>query len=451
MMRDRLQQVKRLLDPIKGSVWVHCDDYEQHRLRGVMDEIFGAGAFIASVVWQKRYSRDNRPAIGPVHDYLVVYSPRGTGWKEVRNRVARDERSRRHYRNPNEDPRGRWRPIPLDVQAGHATQGQFYEIETPGGAVHRPSAGRAWSVTKERFEELRAAGQVYFGVNDRGKPNLVRYLGDDPGLVPWTWWPHDEVGHNDEANKESQQLFLQLGAFDTPKPERLMERIVGIASDPGDIVLDCFLGSGTTAAVAHKLGRRWVGVERSRRTVDGFAAPRLRKVVAGEETGGITEVVGWQGGGSFRILDVAPSMFSAVEGTVYLADWATNNALAEATAAQLGFPYQPDPPYAGRRGRSRLAVVDGLVNEAAVRLLAAELGEGERLVVCGTAVDPALQPMLRELRPGSSVRKIPASILRTYRTVAQQGGTASRADEPGSDAQGPNGAFSPRSETETRP
>ncbi len=195
----------------------------------------------------------------------------------------------------------------------------------------------------------------------------------------------------------------------------MLQRIIQIATNPNDIVLDPFLGSGTTAAVAHKMGRRWVGVERSAETLDTFVLPRLTGVIVGEESGGITEQAGWTGGGGFRVLDVAASMFDEDEGTVYLAEWATNSRLAEACAAQLHYEFEPEAPFAGRRGRTRLAVVDGLVNEDAVRLLVANLPDDERLVVCGTAVDPAARTVLRELRRGSSVRKIPASILQDYR------------------------------------
>jgi adenine-specific DNA-methyltransferase len=163
------------------------------------------------------------------------------------------------------------------------------------------------------------------------------------------------------------------------------------------------------------MGRRWIGVERSTDTLDKYVLPRLTKVVNGEDPGGITEQTNWTGSGGFRILDVAESMFVDDDGTVFLAEWATNSRLSEACAAQLHYDFAPEPPFVGRRGRTRLAVVDGLVNEDAVRLLVANLPDDERLVVCGTAVDPAARTVLRELRRGSSVRKIPASILQDYR------------------------------------
>ena len=416
MMRDRLERVRDVLAP-DGSVWVHCNDDEQAYLKVLMDDIFGRWNWQATIIWQKRYSRDNRPAIGTVHDYILVYSPMGTGWKKVRNRIPRA--AAKEYRNPNNDPNGRWRPIPLDAQAGHATAAQFYEIVTPAGAKHKPPKGRCWSVTKERYEELLAEDKLYFGLDGRGKPNVIRYLKDDLGLVPWTWWPHEEVGHNDESKKEMLSLAPNHEPFDTPKPERLMERIIRIGSNEGEIVLDCFAGSGTTAAVAHKLGRRWVTVEWDRETLETFTFPRLAHVVRGDDGIGITEDVDWQGGGAFRVLDVAPSMFAHDGGMVVLSDWSTNGSLAEATAAQLHFDYDPEAPFAGRRGRSRLAVIDGLVSEDVVRVLVDSLADNEKVVICGTAVDPAARDIVRELRPGSSIRKIPQSILHEYRQATK--------------------------------
>jgi adenine-specific DNA-methyltransferase len=412
MMRDRLVQIEKLLAPT-GSVWVHCDDSEQHRLRCVMDEVFGPRAFVATVIWQKRYSRENRAAIGAVHDYILVYSPAGAEWRDHRNNMPRDAKTSRQYRNPNNDPRGPWRVVPLTAQGFR--KNQMYSIIGPDGRSHHPPKGRCWGMVEERFEELRAEGRIRFGKTGSSAPGIIRYLDETDGLVPWTWWPSDEVGHTDESKKEMLALFQGEESFDTPKPERFMARVIAIATNPGDIVLDSFLGSGTTTAVAHKMGRRWIGIERSVETFDTYTIPRLTKVVNGEDAGGITEQTDWTGGGGFRVLDVAPSMFDEDEGTVYLSAWATSSRLAEVCAAQLHYEFEPEPPFAGRRGRTRLAVIDGLVNEDVVRLLIANLPDEERLVVCGTAVDPAARTLLRELRGGSSVRKIPASILQDYR------------------------------------
>jgi adenine-specific DNA-methyltransferase len=411
MMRDRLEELRDLL-ALDGSVWVHCDDSEQHRLRCVLDEVFGRDKWVATVLWQKRYSRDNRPAIGTVHDYIHIYASDPDRWKQARNRLPRDAKTAKQYRNPNDDPKGPWRAIPLDAQGYR--KNQMYDIVAPNGKVHRPPKGRCWGMLEPAFLELVRQGRIFWGKHGNSRPGVIKYLSETEGLVPWTWWPHDEVGHNDEAKKEILELFPDFEPFATPKPERLMERIIRVATNPGEIVLDCFVGSGTTVAVAHKLGRRWVAVEWSRETLERFTVPRLTKVVAGEDSGGITESAKWEGGGGFRVLDVAPSMFAEDEGLVVLADWAVGGELGEATAAQLGYGFDPTPPFVGRNGRTRLAVIDGLVNPDVARLLVDALGDGERLVLCGTAVDPATRDVLRELRPGSTVRKIPASILTEY-------------------------------------
>jgi len=164
-------------------------------------------------------------------------------------------------------------------------------------------------MVRERFEELLVAGRIYFGQDGNSQPNVIRYLDEDEGLVPWSWWPSSEVGHNDEAKKEILTLFPETEAFGTPKPEQLMERIIHISTQPGDLVLDCFTGSGTTAAVAHEMGRQWVTSEREADTIERFTRPRLEKVVQGEDPGGITAAVEWKGGGGFRHLRVGPSMF----------------------------------------------------------------------------------------------------------------------------------------------
>ncbi len=410
MMRDRLVQIKKLLAR-DGSVWVHCDDSEQAYLKALMDEVFGRNCWVATVIWQTRTSRENRAAFGIAHNYLLLYSPAGpTGWREVRNRLARGGGV---MSNPDNDPRGAWESVPFTAQGFR--KNQMYPIVSPTGVVHEPPKGRCWASTEPGYEKLLADNRIYFPRKGAGRPRCKQFIANAQGLVPMTWWPAADVGDSEQAKKEILALFEDAEPFATPKPERLMQRIIQIATNPNDIVLDCFLGSATTAAAANKLGRRWVGIERNAETLDTYAIPRLVKVVAGDDLGGITETAGWEGGSGFRVLNVAESMFVENEGTVFLAEWATNSRLSEACAAQLRYDFEPEPPFTGRRGRARLAVVDGLVNEDAVRLLVECLPEDERLVVCGTVVDPAARALLRGLRPGSSLRKIPASILADYR------------------------------------
>jgi len=411
MMRDRLVQIRKLLDPLAGSIWVHCDDYEQHRLRVLLDEVFGQESFVATVVWEKADSpRNSARQFSTDQDYIIVYS-KSADWSP--SRLPRTEQADSIYNNPDDDPRGPW--LPGDPFANKPYSKGLYELTGPTGRSFSPPPGRFWRISHEKFREFEADSRIWWGPSGDARPSIKRYLSEVSDLVPRTLWLRKDVGSNRTSKNEMRVLFPGEPSFASPKPEALMQRVLQIASQPGEIVLDCFLGSGTTAAVAHKMGRRWIGIERSVETLDTYVLPRLTKVVAGEDPGGITEHAGWTGGGGFRILDVAPSMFDEDEGTVYLAEWATNSRLAEACAAQLHYEFEPEPPFVGRRGRTRLAVVDGLVNEDAVRLLVANLPDDERLVVCGTAVDPAARTVLRELRRGSSVRKIPASILHDYR------------------------------------
>jgi len=307
-MLPRLQLLREFLRE-DGSIWVTIDDNEGHYLKVLMDEVFGRGNFIASCVWQKRYSRENREAIGDVHDYLHVYARQPERFKAVRNLVPMTEAQSKVYRNPNNDPRGRWRPVPMTAQAGHATPEQFYEVVTPSGKSYRPPDGRCWGIARATYERLLIEGRIYFGRSGDAQPNIIRYLTEVPGLAPWTWWPSDEVGHNDESKKEANALFSGEISFGTPKPERLMKRILDIATNPNDLVLDSFLGSGTTAAVAHKMSRQWIGIEMGEHAIT-HCLPRLTKLVEGEQ-GGISAAVNWQGGGGFRVMQLGAPLFDA--------------------------------------------------------------------------------------------------------------------------------------------
>lgn len=413
MMRDRLVQIKRLLRP-DGSVWVHLDDAEVAHCRVVMEETFGRENFLGTVIWQRRFDpRNTARHISGDHDFLLVYG------KDVDlcrfNQLVRTEAMTSAYANPDNDPRGPWRRG--DLAARNPYSLGKYPIRTPSGRViEGPPSGSYWRISAARLAELDADRRIYWGPRGESRPYIKRFLNEvSEGRVPGSIWSPEEVGFVRNGKEEVRRLLPDVEPFATPKPERLLQRIIHIASNPGDIVLDCFLGSGTTAAVAHKMGRRWVGVERSADTLSTYAIPRLEKVVAGEDPGGITEAVSWRGGGGFRILDVSPSMFAESDGSVVLADWAVNGKLAEATAAQLGYEFGYDPPFCGVRGRSLLAVVDGLVTADVVDVIASRLEETERVVICGTAIADDAAAALSALSPGSRVRRIPASILAEYR------------------------------------
>ncbi|MFN9728392.1 site-specific DNA-methyltransferase [Acidovorax sp.] len=310
MMLPRLELLRDLLSD-DGSIWVTIDDNEAHYLKVLMDEVFGRGNFVANNVWQKRYSRENRESIGDVHDHLLVYAVNPVKFKQIRNRIPLDELQAKIYKNPENpgetDPAKRWRGLPMTAQGYRPNQ--MYVIVAPNGKEHVPPPGRCWSTVEPEYLKLRESGRIYWGKDGNAQPSVIRFLSEVEGLVPWTWWPHEEVGHTDEAKKEANELFGGDVSFGTPKPERLIQRILHIATNPGDLVLDSFLGSGTTAAVAHKMGRRWIGIEMGEHAIT-HCLPRLQKVIDGEQ-GGISAAVGWQGGGGFRLARLGAPVFGA--------------------------------------------------------------------------------------------------------------------------------------------
>jgi adenine-specific DNA-methyltransferase len=415
LMRDRLEIIRRLLHPEDGSLWTSIDDYEAPYLRVLLDEVFGRRCFVASNVWQKRYSRENREAIGDVHEYVLTYAMDPLRFKAIRNKVPPTSEQTKVYRNPNNDPLGPWRPIPMTAQEGHATKEQFYEIVSPAGVVFVPPKGRCWGLSRATFERLRLEGRIYFGKNGDAQPNVIRYLTEVEGYVPWTWWPHDEVGHTDESKKEIHALFGKTDAFDTPKPERLMKRVLEIATNPGDLVLDSFAGSGTTGAVAHKMGRRWIMVELGEHC-DTLIAPRLKKVIDGEDAGGVTEAVGWQGGGGFRYYTLAPSLLERDRWGNWVISREYDAAmLAQALCKLEGFTYAPSEVHWWQHGASSerdfIYVTTQNLSAEQMQALAEEVGPQRSLVVVCSAWRGVTAAAATERWPQLTLKKIPKMVL----------------------------------------
>ena len=313
MMYPRLALLKEFLRQ-DGSIWVSMDDSEIQLLRMLMDEVFGRDRFVACNIWQKRYSRENREAIGDSHEYVLVYAMDPEKFKQTRNKVPLTEEQSKIYKNPNNDPEGRWRGIPMTAQGFRPNQ--MYEVTTPSGKVYRPPEGRCWGMIESEYLKLREKGRIYFGKDGSAQPSVIRYLHEVNGFVPWTWWPHEEVGHTDEARKEVQSLFGTQTAFDTPKPTRLIERVLQIASNPGDLILDSFAGSGTTghamlelnAAKPDEKPRRSILVEIEPRIAKEVTAERMRKVATGyaNKKGADVESIG----GSFRYCQLGEPLFT---------------------------------------------------------------------------------------------------------------------------------------------
>lgn len=306
-MYRRLMLAKELLAD-DGVIFVSIDDNELFRLGMLMDRVFGDAGHVATCIWQKRYSRENRGAIGDAHEYLLAYARDPDLFKQVRNLIPPTEKQAAIYKNSNNDPKGRWRAIPMTAQGFRPNQ--MYEIVAPDGSRHVPPEGRCWSMVEPEYRKLVAADRIYFGKSGNAQPSVIRYLSEVGGMVPWTWWPHEEVGHTDEARKEIQSIFGTQTAFDTPKPVRLIERVLRIAMKPNDTVLDFFAGSGTTAHAVAKLNaedggsRRFILVSSTEATQDApdknlcrdVCAQRVRRVLGGYTNAKGEPVAGLGGG-----------------------------------------------------------------------------------------------------------------------------------------------------------
>ena len=306
MMWPRLELLRELLVE-DGSIWVSIDDNEAHYLKVVMDEVFGRKNFIDTIIWRKNYSpKSSARHFSSDHDYILVFSKNADAF--CPNLMPRTEKQDKAYKNRDNDARGPWKTSDLSARNFYGLG--RYPIKTPSGrTIEGPPGGNYWRVCEEKFWELVADNRIWWGKSGGSIPQIKRFLSEvKQGVTPQTIWPYDEVGHTQDAKKETLNLFSG-DVFLTPKPERLMQRILQIATNPGDLVLDSFLGSGTTAAVAHKMGRRWIGIEMGEHALT-HCVPRLNKVIEGEQ-GGISESVGWQGGGGFRFYHLGPPAFDA--------------------------------------------------------------------------------------------------------------------------------------------
>ena len=309
MMYPRLELLRDLLTE-DGSIWVTLDDNESHYFKVIMDEIFGRKNFIANVVWEKVYTpKSNGRGLSGDHDHILVFAKSEKWYESGWNLVPRSEEQNGRFKNTDNDPNGPWRTYPLDVRTedGARREKYRYEVVTPSGRSVRPSLGRHWSLPKSVFEQRNADGEIYYGKNGDAMPTKKVYLKDaKQGVIARTWWPYKDVTGNQDAKREILKIFGDSG-FITPKPEKLLQRILTIASNEGDIVLDSFLGSATTSAVAHKMKRRHIGIEMGEHAVS-HCQTRLQKVVGGEE-GGISKDLNWQGGGGFRFYRLGANAF----------------------------------------------------------------------------------------------------------------------------------------------
>ena len=406
LMVPRLRILRNLLSD-DGSIWISIDDDEGHYLKVLCDEVFGRQNFVNTVTWQKKFSPQNDAKwFSDSHDFILVYAKSKENWRP--NLLPRSDEMDSRYKNPDNDPRGVWTSGDLlrkDVQ-----QSGLYTITTPSGRVCEPPTGRSWRVPEHNYLKMVEEGRIWFGTSGDGVPRIKRYLSDvKQGITAMTVWLFSEVGHNQEAAQEVR-VFNNESPFATPKPERLIERILTLGSNPGDLVLDSFLGSGTTAAVAHKMGRQYIGIELGEHCYT-HCLPRLKAVVDGEQ-GGISKAQNWQGGGGFKFYELAPTLIvKDPHGQPIINDKYNAQMLVAAIAKLNGYDYAPDRDVFWKQGKSQagsyIFVTTEYLTAAQLDDISRDLPEYERLLICAPAFDIGLGKRYENI----NVRKIPQSVL----------------------------------------
>lgn len=408
LMRERLIILRNLLKE-DGSIWISIDADECHYLKVLCDEIFGRPNFIDEVIWQRSYAPINlKKTLSRCHDAILVYAKNKTDKFEL-NRLPRSVDANNRYKNPDNDPRGVWKSSDLSV--GPAVQENIYPITTPTGRVCYPPEGYSWRLSQSRFQEYLNDNRIWFGPTGNNVPSIKRFLSEvKDGIVAQTLWTYQEVGHNQDAKKEIKAFGFE-SVFDTPKPERLIERVLTLGSNPGDLVLDSFLGSGTTAAVAQKMGRRYIGVELGQHAYT-HCYPRLKMVTDGTDQGGISKAQNWKGGNGFKFYELAPSLLKEDKfGNLVINKEYNADMLAAAMAKQEGFTYAPSTDVYWKQGYSsesdfiytttQFMTVEGLAS------IAEQMAEGESLLVCCTAFQSECKRAFENI----TIKKIPQMLL----------------------------------------
>ncbi len=406
LMKPRLVLLRNLLST-DGSIWISIDDDESHYLKVLCDEVFGRRNFVSNVIWEKKFSPQNDAKwLSDSHDHILVYAKNKEIWRP--NLLPRTDEMDSRYKNPDNDPRGVWTSGDLlrkDVQ-----KTGLYTITTPSGKRYDPPTGRSWRMPEYRFLEAVNDNRIWFGSDGSNVPRIKRFLNDvKQGVVSMTIWKREDVGDNDMASKEMRKLFPH-DPFGTPKPEKLIERILYLASKENDIVLDSFLGSGTTAAVAHKMGRRWIGIELGEHAKT-HCYPRLKAVVDGEQ-GGISKAVNWQGGGGFKFYTLAPPLLSVDKfGNKVINENYDAQMLAAAMAKHEGFTFAPDIAKFWKQGYSSeqdyIFTTTHYLTREFLDAIAEDLLAEESLLVCCTQYESGLE----NAYPNINIRRIPGILL----------------------------------------
>jgi adenine-specific DNA-methyltransferase len=418
LMRNRLEVLRRLLAE-DGSIWVNLDDNEAHYCKVLMDEVFGRSHFLANVIWEKSDSpRMDAEFFSSRHDHILAYAKSRDSLR-INKGVTGEEGIPEHYDKQDKDGRPYYLK-PLRAMGGDDARADrptlFFPLIAPDGTKVLPirkdgSEGR-WRWGKQRTDEDKHLIEWIKG--RAGWAPYYRIFGDaESKRPPETIWPHGEVGSNRTSKAEIKALFGGSKSFETPKPEGLMQRVIAIASDPGDWVLDSFAGSGTTGAVAHKMGRRWIMVELGEHC-NTHIVPRLRKVIDGADPGGVTEATGWKGGGGFRFYHLAPSLIQKDKYGNPVINKAYNaEMLAEAMCKLEGFRYEPSPSrdLYWMQGRSTerdfIYVTTQTMTRDQLSKISEEVGTERSLLICCGAYHVKDIKDFQNL----TVKKIPKAVL----------------------------------------
>ena len=408
LMRPRLEILKNLLDPDEGSIWISIDDDESHYLKVLCDEVFVRNNFVANVIWEKKYSPQNDAKwLSDSHDHILVYAKNKSIWRP--HLLPRTEEMNERYKNPDNDPRGPWKPADFSVKT--YSKASDYPIKLPSGRVVNPPESRCWVTSKDRLKELITDNRIWFGKDGNNVPSLKKFLSEvQDGAVSKTIWFRTEVGDNQEAKKDIKILFTE-DSFGTPKPERLLKRILELGSKPDDWVLDSFLGSGTTSAVAHKMGRKYIGIEYGDHAYT-HCLPRLKKVVDGKDGLALSEALDWKGGGGFKFYNLAPSLLRKDKFGNWIIDEKYNaNMLASAMCKHEGFKFFPDEVVYWKQGKSTetdyIFVTTSFMTVEQLDKIHEEMKQSESLLICAKA----FAPQCKERHSNITIKKIPQVVL----------------------------------------
>ncbi len=410
LMQPRLKILRNLLSE-NGSIWINLDDNEVHYCKVMMDEIYGRNNFLCDLAWEKRYSPPSDVNdFGYIYDHILIYRKTASFSRNLLP-LTNDQVGR--YKNPDNDPRGPWKAMDYTCRfTAQQRPNLYYPIIQPKtGEEIYPKPTRVWANSKEEHEKNVKENRLWWGIDGTNKvPAKKNFLSDiQQGMMPMTLWHYEMAGTNQDAKKESLKLF-GANPFDTPKPEKLLSLILTVASNPGDLVLDSFLGSGTTAAVAQKMGRKYIGIEFGNHCYT-HCKPRLDKVIDGEQ-GGISKSVHWHGGGGYRFYELAPSLLRQDA----FGEYVINNdydadMLAASVALHEGFTYQPDETLFWKQSvgneHSYLFVTTRHISAAYLESIHDTMEEGDYLVIACRSYDSGAERAYDHI----TIKKIPQMLL----------------------------------------